>query len=67
MQTIKVIEIIGSSPTSWQEAAENGLQQASKTVENIVGIEAISWTAKVSGGKVTEYHTTVKIAFVVKD
>lgn len=65
METIKIIELIGSSPSSWQEAAENAFNKAVKTVKNIRGMEAVGWTAKVQDGKIVEYHTNVKIAFSV--
>ena len=62
----KVIEIIGESQTSWEDAAQNAVRVAAKTVRNICGIEAIGWTADVKGGKITRYKTTVKAAFVVE-
>jgi flavin-binding protein dodecin len=65
MATTKIIELIGSSPNSWEEAAQNGLTKAAETVKGIKGIDAISFTAKVENNKIIEYHTNMKIAFVV--
>jgi len=65
MATTKIIELIGASPNSWEEAAQNGLTKAAETVKGIKGIDAISFTAKVENNKIIEYHTNMKIAFVV--
>lgn len=64
MSVIKVIELIGSSPKSWEEAAQNAIQVASKTVRGITGIDVIHFTAKVKDGKIAEYKANVKIAFI---
>ena len=42
-----------------------GDAKASETVQNITGVEAVSWTAKVEGGKIVMYHTTMKVALTV--
>ena len=64
----KVIEIIGSSDKSWEDAAQSALNEATKTLHGITGVEVGDMTAKVdpSSGNITEYHTTVKIAFGVE-
>ncbi|MFL6454873.1 MAG: dodecin family protein [Nitrososphaeraceae archaeon] len=64
----KVIEIIGSSNKSWQDAAQAALDEAKKTIHEIAGVEVGDMTAKVDSntGNITEYHTAVKIAFGVK-
>lgn len=67
MATLKIIELMGSSPNSWQEAAGNALTEATKTVKNITGLELLNTNAKVKDGKITEYRAQVKIAFVVDD
>jgi hypothetical protein len=63
---VKVIEVIGESSKSWEDAAQNAVRAASKTVRNIVGLEAVGWTAEVKNGEVTKYKTTTKIAFGVE-
>ena len=64
----KVEEIIGSSNQSWEDAAQVALDEAKKTIRGINGIELVKMTAKVEPdtGKISEYHTTVKIAFGVE-
>ena len=64
----EVVEIIGTSDKSWQDAAQAALDEAKKTIHEITGIEVGDMTAKVdpNSGNITEYHTAVKIAFGVK-
>jgi flavin-binding protein dodecin len=64
----KIIEIVGSSDKSWQDAAQAALDEAKKTIHGITGVEVGDMTAKVdpNSGNITEYHTAVKIAFGVE-
>ena len=64
----KVVEIIGNSDKSWQDAAQAALDEAKKTIRGITGVEVGDMTAKVdpNSGNITEYHTAVKIAFGVE-
>ena len=66
MSTVKVVELIGMSTKNWEDAANNAIKEAAETVEGITGLEVVAQTAKVGKGKITEYRTTVKIAFLVK-
>jgi dodecin len=63
-----VIEIVGNSDKSWQDAAQVALDEAKKTIHRITGIEVSDMTAKVdpNSGNIIEYHTAVKIAFSVE-
>jgi flavin-binding protein dodecin len=63
---IKIIELIGSSPNSWSEAAQNAVIEAAKTVKNIKGVHVRRCTAKVKNNKIVEYNADVKIAFIVE-
>jgi dodecin len=64
----KIIDLVGSSGKSWQDAAQAALNEAKKTIHGITGIEVGDMTAKVdpNNGNITEYHTAVKIAFGVE-
>ena len=66
MPVAKIIELIGSSPIGWSEAAQNAVTEAAKTVKNIKGIHVKRCTAKVKDDKIIEYRTDVKIAFIVE-
>jgi flavin-binding protein dodecin len=61
----KVIELIGSSPKGWEDAAKNAVKEASKTIRNIRGVYLKECTAKVENDKIVEYRSIVKISFVV--
>ena len=65
---VKIIEIIGVSDKSWQDAAQAALNEARKTIHGITGIEVGDMTAKVdpNNGNIKEYHTGIKVAFGVE-
>lgn len=62
----KVIEIIGSSSRSWDEAATNAVTKASKTLEDLRIAEVISMDMKVENGKVSAYRTKLRLSFKFK-
>ena len=62
----KVVTIIGSSPESFAKAADAAVQEASRTLRGITGADVLSMSASVSDGRITEYKTTVNIAFAVE-
>ena len=59
------IKVIGISDESWEDAADQAVAKASESVKGITGIEVVSQTARVREGKITQYHATIKLAFVV--
>ena len=63
---VKVVELIGSSPTSWEEATANAVEAAAQTVRNIKGVDLKRCTAKVENNRIVEYRAVVKIAFIVE-
>ena len=62
----KVITLIGSSPNSFAEAAQNAVSEASKTLRGITGADVVTMSCEVEGDRITEYRTTVNIAFAVE-
>ena len=66
MTVVKIVELIGSSPNSWVEAADDALKEAAKTIKNINSLHVKRCTAKVENNKIVEYRAVVKIAFIVK-
>jgi flavin-binding protein dodecin len=66
MTVVKIIELIGSSPNGWIEAAQNAVTEAAKTVKNIKGVHVKRCTAKVKNDKIVEYNANVKIALIVE-
>ena len=67
MSVARVTEITASSTKGLQEAIEEGLQRASKTLRGITGLEVVSIKAKVSKGKVQEYRVSLKITFILDE
>jgi flavin-binding protein dodecin len=67
MTTIKVIELIGTSKQSWEEAASNAIKDAHQTVSGITGLEVLGQTARVENGLVAEYRANLKVAFLVNE
>jgi dodecin len=66
MTTIKVIELIGTSKLSWEDAASNAVKDAQETVSGITGLEVVGQTARVENGSIAEYRANLKVAFLVK-
>ena len=66
MTVVKIIELIGTSPDGWNEAVQNAVTEAAKTVKNIKGVHVKRCTAKVKDNKIVEYNADVKIAFIVE-
>jgi flavin-binding protein dodecin len=62
----KVITIIGSSPESFAKAADAAVQEAAKTLRGIHGAHVTSMSAVVDNDHISEYRTTVDIAFEVE-
>jgi flavin-binding protein dodecin len=62
----KVVTIIGSSPESFAKAADAAVQEAAKTLRDIHGASVVSMSANVADGRISEYKTTVNIAFGVE-
>ncbi len=67
MPVIKVIELVGESKTSWEDAVKEAVKEASRTIRNISGVEVLNWTGNVGpNGEITEYKADVQVAFVVE-
>jgi len=58
--------LIGSSEKSWEDAINQTLKRASKTLRNIRGIDVISQKAIVKNNKIVEYRVVLKISFGVE-
>ena len=66
MTVAKVVELIGSSPKSWEDATKNAITEAAKTVRGIKSVHVTRFMVKVEKNKIVEYRTVVKIAFLVE-
>ena len=59
----KVIELIGTSPNSWEEAAKNAVETAGKSLKDLRIAEVAELDMKVEDGKVAAYRVKVKVSF----
>ena len=59
----KVIELVGSSPTSWEDAAKNAVETAGKSLRDLRIAEITQLDMKVENGKVTAYRAKVNLSF----
>jgi flavin-binding protein dodecin len=62
---VKVIEVLAESEKSWEDAADNAIKEAAKTVKNIKSIYISNMNAKVDKNKMVKYRINAKISFVV--
>ncbi|HET6447045.1 MAG TPA: dodecin family protein [candidate division Zixibacteria bacterium] len=63
----KVIELVGTSEESWEEAAKNAVETASKSLKNLRIAEVNKLDLKIEDGKVVAYRARVKISFKFED
>ncbi|MDP8955966.1 MAG: dodecin family protein [Actinomycetota bacterium] len=64
---VNVIELVGSSPSSFSEAVRNAVKTASQTVRNIRGVDVLSSSADVGeNGELTLYKVNCKISFLLE-
>jgi len=61
--TYKIIELVGTSPTSWEEAAKNAVETAGKTLRDLRVAEIVRLDMTVENGKVTNYRARVNVSF----
>ena len=60
---VKVVELVGESAYNWKDAVQSAVNEASRTVPNITGVEIYNLTANVQSGRLQEYKANVKIAY----
>lgn len=67
MSMLKVIEVLAESNKSWEDATQNAVKQAAKTLEGIKSIYVEHFEAAVGDdGKIAEYRVNAKISFLLK-
>ncbi|MEE9494340.1 MAG: dodecin family protein [Gammaproteobacteria bacterium] len=65
MSIVKVIEVIAQSDKSWDDAAENAVKEASKSVRNIKSLYAKDMQCVIEDGKIVKYRLAAKISFIL--
>jgi hypothetical protein len=63
----KKIEIVGSSPNGFEEAVQNALERASKTIRNMRWFEVGESRGYIEDGKISHWQVTLKIGFTLED
>jgi hypothetical protein len=63
MGVIIIREMVGTSPSSWSDAARQAVATASRTVRNIRTVEVVKSTAVVENGEIAEYRVELRIGF----
>ena len=59
----KVVEVIGTSPKSWEEAAASAVARAAETLRDLRIAEVVKQDMKAEDGKVVAYRTRVLLSF----
>lgn len=63
----RLIEVVGSSPASIEDAIQSAISKASSTIRHIRWFEVVETRGQVEDGKVAYYQVTMKIGFSVED
>lgn len=67
MSVLKVIEILGNSTISFEDAVQNVVTEAAKTVKDIKSVYIKDMQVTVNNNKISEYRVTAKVAFGILD
>jgi flavin-binding protein dodecin len=59
----KIIELVGSSEKSWEDAAKNAVDTAGQSIKDLRIAEVSDLDMKLENGKVTAYRAKVKVSF----
>ena len=63
MAQIRVDDFVGSSNESWSDAARNAISQMASLADSIQGVDVLSQSAAVENNEITEFRTTIRIAY----
>lgn len=67
MSVYKVIELVGTSETSWEDAAKQAIERAGQKLADLRVGEITSQDVKIEDGKVTGYRSRVKVSFKFRE
>ena len=66
MAVLKVLELLSSSAKSWEDAAQNAVNEASKSLRGIQSVNIQNMSAVVKENKIIEYRVNCKVSFEVE-
>ncbi len=67
MAVLKVIEVLASSKTGWEDAASQAVAEASKSLRGIKSVNISNQSAIVENGKIVEYRINCKMSFEIEN
>ena len=59
----RVIDVVGSSDTSWEDAARNAVETASKSLRDLRIAEVTKLDVKIENGRITQYRARISLSF----
>ena len=62
----KLIELIGTSKESFEDAIKNAVKEAAKTVKNMSWLEVVEQRGHIIDGEVSEFQVKVKLSFKIQ-
>ena len=62
----KLIELVGTSKESFEDAVNNAVKETAKTVKHLAWLEVVEQRGHITNGEVSEYQVKVKISFKVQ-
>lgn len=65
-RTAKVIELVGSSTVSFDEAIRSALEDAAASTRGITGVHVLNWSVKCLDGHIMEYKVDLKVSFGIE-
>ena len=63
----KIVQLVGSAPSSVEDAIQNAIVRASKSLKHLRWFEVLETRGQVEGGKVSHYQVTIKVGFTLGD
>jgi hypothetical protein len=63
----KIIELVGVSATSWEEATRNAVEQAAATLDDVRIGEVVKLDTRVENGKVVTFRARVQVSFKLRE
>lgn len=63
----KIMELTGSSTAGMQDAIENAIARASKTVQDMRWFEVVETRGHIDQGKIGHWQVTIKVGFTLRD
>ena len=67
MPVLKVVEILGNSTVSWEDAVQQVVNEASKTIQNIKSVYVQDMQAMIEDNKIVQYRVNAKVTFAIMD